>query len=360
MNSSIITTAQAAKILGVSARTAQLWIESGVIPSWKTPGGHRRMYETDVLATLERGNDAGGPAWHVLVLAPAGDHALWTSTLAALDVTDLHCAADPVAAAVALGATGADMLIVQMDEADQALAAFLTALRAVPLLSRLQVVVATRLPGETVTAQLDFPVHVIGLDGGTEGLRQGLERLARARGLAAPALPPQLRNASFPVGPEEARRLAAVRRAGILDSAPEEVFDNLAQLAALSLAMPYALITVLSEDRQWFKSRIGLDLRETPRSWAFCNYTVLQPGIQEFSGMDADPRFADNPAVAGAPHFRYYAGAPVTDDRGFALGSLCVIDTKPRKLSDVEATILVQLARQVSAEIARAVRAARR
>ncbi|GGY97401.1 GAF domain-containing protein [Pseudoduganella plicata] len=355
MNSPIITTAQAAKILGVSARTAQLWIESGVIPSWKTPGGHRRMYETDVLATLERGSDARAVAWRVLVLAPADDHARWTGALATLDVAQIDCVDDPVAAAVGLGGGAYDMLLVQSDGPDESLPRFLTALRAIPSLSRLKIAIASR---PSVQAPADLPFTMVGLDGGPEAAVAELARQLPLKPLPAPALPIQLRDASFPVGPDEARRLAAVRRAGILDSAPEQVFDNLAQLAALSLSMPYALITVLSEDRQWFKTRIGLDLRETPRSWAFCNHTILQPGVQEFSGMDADPRFADNPAVAGAPHFRYYAGAPVTDDRGFALGSLCVIDTKPRKLSAAEVQILGQLARQVSAEIVRTIRSA--
>jgi excisionase family DNA binding protein len=354
MNSPIITTAQAAKILGVSARTAQLWIESGVIPSWKTPGGHRRMYETDVLATLERGADARSATWRVLVLAPAPDHAAWTSALAALDVAEIDCVDNPVAAAVALGAGAPDLLLVQLDGPDESMSRFLAALRGIPSLSRLKIALASRVPA--TLGELALPA--IGLGGGPEQAVRELAQHFPLKPLAPATLPIQLRNAAFPVGPDEARRLAALRRSGILDSAPEEVFDNLAQLAALSLSMPYALITVLSEDRQWFKTRIGLDLRETPRSWAFCNYTIQQSGVQEFSGMDADPRFADNPAVAGAPHFRYYAGAPVMDDRGFALGSLCVIDTKPRKLSAAEVQILSQLARQVSAEIARAIRSA--
>lgn len=352
MNSPIITTAQAARILGVSARTAQLWIESGVIPSWKTPGGHRRMYETDVVATLERGTDVRGAAWRVLVLAPAPDHAGWTSAFSDTDVAQVDCVDNPVAAAVALGADAPDLLLVQLDAPDGAMSHFLAALRGIPALSRLKIVLATR----SSAALADTALPVIRLEGGPDRAVRELALHAPLQPLPTPTLPPQLRNASFPVGADEARRLAAVRRAGILDSAPEEVFDNLAQLAALSLSMPYALITVLSEDRQWFKTRVGLDLRETPRSWAFCNYTILEPVVREFSGMDADPRFADNPAVAGAPHFRYYAGAPFMDDRGFALGSLCVIDTKPRKLSATEVQILSQLARQVSAEIARTIR----
>jgi len=114
--SAILTTPQAAKILGVSSRTAQLWIESGVIPSWKTPGGHRRMFESDVLAALAA-EDATTPASRrVLVLAPARDHAGWERALAALNVAQARCTDNPVAAAVALGADLPDVFAIQVDQ----------------------------------------------------------------------------------------------------------------------------------------------------------------------------------------------------------------------------------------------------
>lgn len=357
MNSAILTTPQAAKILGVSSRTAQLWIESGVIPSWKTPGGHRRMFESDVLAALAPVDDARAVSRRVLVLAPAAQHQQWQEALAALAVRDARCTDNRVAAAVALGASAPDVFVVQVDAPDDLAPDFLSVLHAIPELNRLQIVIASHLPPEAIAAlvgpalrythvALAAPAH----------LAQTLARHTALRPLTLQPLPLALLHAPFPIAPHEQRRLAAVHRAGILDSAPEAAMDNLAQLAALSLDAPVALITVLSEDRQWFKARVGLAMDQTPRSWAFCNYTVLQAGVTEFSRLDTDPRFADNPAVVGEPHFRYYAGAPIVDDQDVALGSLCIIDTKPRALTASQAQVLIRLAQQASVEVARHIR----
>lgn len=362
MNSPIITTTQAARLLGVSPRTAQLWIESGLIPSWKTPGGHRRMFEKDVLAKLEAGGETRTVARRVLVLAPAREHARWERALAALDVEEAGCVDNAVAAAVALGASPPDVLAIQVDGPGELAPRFLALLRQVPLLSRLHIVIASSLPAEALAPLLDAGARLdfMRLGGGPDDLARELLRQTALQPLKLQPLPVALRDAAFPVGADEARRLAAVHRSGILDSAPEEEMDDIVRLAALSLAAPVALLTVLSEDRQWFKARVGLELRETPRDWAFCNYTVMHGGLQEFPALDSDPRFAANPAVAGAPHFRYYAGAPVTDDQGFALGSLCIIDTRPRMLDAAQAEILGRLARQASSEIVRRLRGRRR
>jgi len=358
MNSPILTTPQAAKILGVSSRTAQLWIESGVIPSWKTPGGHRRMFETDVLAALAAHDAGRADGRRVLVLAPPGEHAGWARALAALDVAEASCTDNAVAAAVALGAGAHDVFAVQVDRLDELAGmarGLLDTLHRLPELNRLQIVIASRLSASAVASIVDpaLPYKYIQLAGAPAQLTRALVRHTALAPLSVQPLPPALRQAPFPLGPDESRRLAAVHRAAILDSAPEAALDNIVQLAALSLGAPVALITILGEDRQWFKARVGLDLRATPRSWAFCNYTILQPGVCELSGLDTDPRFADNPAVAGAPHFRYYAGAPITDDQGFALGSLCVIDTRTRTLDASQAQILTRLAEQASVEVAR-------
>lgn len=176
--------------------------------------------------------------------------------------------------------------------------------------------------------------------------------------LEAAPLPAELLNAPFPVNATESQRLMAVHRSGILDSASEIAMDNLAKIAALSLSAPIALITVLSEDRQWFKAKVGLEMNETPRSWAFCNYTVLQSGVEAFSDLRSDSRFENNPAVKDAPYFRFYAGAPVSDEQGYALGSLCVIDTEPRQLNATQTEILSRLASLVTAEIIRGMRSA--
>jgi len=359
MTSSIITTAQAAKILGVSPRTAQLWTESGVIPSWKTPGGHRRMFEADVLAVLGRGDQIIVAPRRVLVLAPARRHASWSQALAALDISELTYIEDPVAAAVALGATVPDVFVVEAEDLHTLPAHFLATLRNIALLSRLQIVIATRLPADgvpPVDPALQF--KVIQLEQSSERMAEELVHHTQLKHLQLLPLPAALLNAPFPIGAEEAGRLRAVHRSGILDSASEEAMDNLTRIAALSLRAPIALITILSEDRQWFKSKVGLDMQETPRSWAFCNHTVLQAGIQQFADLGSDTRFADNPAVAGAPHFRFYAGAPITDEQGYALGSLCIIDMEPRQLDATQTEILGRLARLVTAEVQRGTRPA--
>lgn len=355
MNSPILTTPQAAKILGVSSRTAQLWIESGVIPSWKTPGGHRRMFESDVLAALAANDDARPASRRVLVLAPARDHAGWERALATLDVLDVTCTDNPVAAAVALGASVPDVFAVQVDHPADLGHDFLSTLHRMPVLNRLQIVIATRLSAGTVASIVGpgLPYKHVQLEDTPEHLTPELVRHTALARLSLRPLPPALLEAPFPVRADESRRLAAVHRAAILDSAPEAALDEIVQLAALSLAAPVALITVLDEDRQWFKARVGLDMEATPRCWAFCNYTLMGSSVCELSQLDRDPRFADNPAVAGAPHFRYYAGAPIVDDQGFALGSLCVIDTRPRTLDPAQAQILARLAGQASTEIAR-------
>ncbi|WP_249134067.1 GAF domain-containing protein [Bradyrhizobium japonicum] len=122
-------------------------------------------------------------------------------------------------------------------------------------------------------------------------------------------------------------------------------------MAARSLDAPVALLTLLTPTRQWFKSRYGLDMPDTPRGWAFCNYTILQKDIMVAENLATDQRFVENPAVSGDLGFRFYAGCPVVDPDGFTLGSLCVIDTRPRALDDTQKQILASLAALASDEI---------
>jgi len=110
-------------------------------------------------------------------------------------------------------------------------------------------------------------------------------------------------------------------------------------------------LALLTPNRQWFKSRYGLDMSDTPRDWAFCNYTILQKGVMVAENLATDPRFSENPAVLGELGFRFYAGCPVSDPDGFTLGSLCVIDTRPRTLDDTQKQTLANLAALASDEI---------
>jgi GAF domain-containing protein len=141
--------------------------------------------------------------------------------------------------------------------------------------------------------------------------------------------------------------LEALRRYHLLDTAPEESLDDVTHLAAYICGTPTALISLVDETRQWFKSRFGLELTETPREQAFCAHTILQPDLLEVEDARADARFADNPLVQSDPKIRFYAGAPLRTAEGLALGSLCVIDLAPRKLSNDQRDALNRLARLV-------------
>lgn len=233
----ILTTREAAALLGVAVSTAQVWMEGGALPTWKTPGGHRRVRRSAVLRLLRQ---------HAEELSTAGP------------------------AVVALS--------------------------------------GEFLPDAS-------PVH--------------------------------------PVPANEAQRLAALAASKLMDTPHEAAFDRLTWLASHVTECPMALLTLLSGQRQWFKSRIGVTARETPRELAFCSHAIMQEGPFVVEDASLDPRFADNPMVTGAPHIRFYAGYPVLAADGLALGSLCVLDNEPRRLRERELRALRELAAIASDEIRR-------
>ncbi|WP_166336870.1 ATP-binding protein [Sphingobacterium chungjuense] len=147
---------------------------------------------------------------------------------------------------------------------------------------------------------------------------------------------------------QEHQRLAALRAYHILDTAIEDDYEELTELAAAICGTPIALISLVDEERQWFKSHRGLDVTETERSQSFCAHAILNPTeLMQVENARLDPRFQDNPLVTGDPHISFYAGMPLVDDEGFALGSLCVIDRKPRKLDETQKKALKTLSQQV-------------
>lgn len=150
---------------------------------------------------------------------------------------------------------------------------------------------------------------------------------------------------------DEQARLAALHRYRILDTDPEQRFDDLTLLASQICDTPISLITLIDSDRQWFKSRVGLDVDETSRGVAFCAHAITQPGIMQVPDATDDARFRDNPFVTGEPNIRFYAGAPLVTPDGHALGTLCVIDVKPRTLSDGQLRALDALRRQVETQL---------
>lgn len=231
----ILTTRDAAQHLGVSVSTAQLWMESGALPSWKTPGGHRRCRFSDV--------------------------------------------------------------------------------------KRLQ---------QTGPAQSAKPSQ---------------------RTLADEFIRPAV--ADYPMLDTEQRRLMALADSALMDSPPDAVLDRITWLASRITGCPTALVSLLSSERQWFKSRVGLDATQTPREAAFCSHAIMQPEGLVIEDARADARFSGNPLVLGAPFIRFYAGVPVTDRDANRLGTLCVLDSTPRQLTDDQLRGLVELAQMVTAEISR-------
>ena len=222
----VLTTAAAARLLGVAVSTTQLWLESGALPSWKTPGGHRRV-------------------------------------------------------------------------------------------------------------RLSAVTRLLAAKAGQAPSRAGLATDPEFRPGHAPG---------HPVPPDEKARLAAVAASGLVDSAPEPVFDRLTWLATQVTDCPMALVTVLTSRRQWFKARTGVDLAETPRDWAFCSHAIVQEEPLMVEDASRDARFAANPLVTGPLRVRFYAGVPLVDAGGHALGTLCVLDSEPRRLRAREIKALQELA----------------
>jgi PAS domain-containing protein len=153
---------------------------------------------------------------------------------------------------------------------------------------------------------------------------------------------------------DEASRLAALRAYNILDTGGEEAFDRIVELAAAMFDTPIALVSLVDEDRQWFKAKLGIEATETPRSWAFCDHAIREGDALVVANALEDARFADNPLVTGEPKIRFYAGAAIETLDGDRLGTVCVIDRKPRpSLDDKQLAGLLALARLARTELDR-------
>ena len=162
--------------------------------------------------------------------------------------------------------------------------------------------------------------------------------------LADPAVPA--------VPANEAQRLEALQRYDILDTSPEQAFDDLTMLASLICDAPVAMVNLIEDQRQWAKSTLGPVPQEIPRNLSFCAHSILQPErLMEVVDALQDERFADNPLVARPDGVRFYAGVPLVTPDGYALGSLCVLDTQPRDLTDPQREALKALGRQVVTQL---------
>ncbi len=153
-------------------------------------------------------------------------------------------------------------------------------------------------------------------------------------------------------GMDELRRLGTLRASGLLDTPAEERFDRITRMAQRLFDVPIALVSLVDEDRQWFKSRQGWEVTETPRAFSFCAHAIEGVAVFQVADAAADARFSDNPLVRSEPNIRFYAGCPIAAPDGSKLGTLCVIDRRPRLLSESDMDVLRDLADMVEGEVA--------
>jgi GAF domain-containing protein len=153
---------------------------------------------------------------------------------------------------------------------------------------------------------------------------------------------------SAPLPENESGRLKALAEYQILDSLPEEVYDDITRIASEIMGTPIALLNLVDKDRQWTKSNYGLDVTNTPRELSFCPHAILNPyDVMIVEDARYDERFHDNPLTTGAPKVIFYAGVPIVNEDGFAMGALCVIDSRPRTMPENKLMALQALAKSV-------------
>ncbi len=155
---------------------------------------------------------------------------------------------------------------------------------------------------------------------------------------------------NVPIPENEKDRLAALNSYDIMDTLPEGVYDNITKLASIICETPIALISLVNQEKQWFKAEVGLGAKETPRDISFCQYAIMGEEVFEVSNAKENPIFSDNPLVTGDPNIRFYAGTPLKDEDGYNLGTLCVIHTEPKKLSKTQKEALDLLGKEVIAQ----------
>ena len=160
-----------------------------------------------------------------------------------------------------------------------------------------------------------------------------------------------MKTMTAPIPQNEKKRLKVLWQYEVLDTVPEEVFDDLTELAAKICEAPIALISLVDEDRQWFKAKVGTTLSETARDFSFCSYAITQSDLFIVPDATRDERFANSPLVTAEPKIRFYAGAPLITPDGHALGTLCVIDKVPRQLRPEQEQALRILAHHVVSQL---------
>ena len=151
----------------------------------------------------------------------------------------------------------------------------------------------------------------------------------------------------LPTPENEDQRIQRLLDLNILDTENEIEFDDLTKIVAEFCDVPICLISLVDKNRQWFKSKIGLDVDETPREISFCQYAIMDEQILEIPDSLEDDRFSSNPLVTGDPKIRFYSGAPLIDNDGFMMGTLCVIDRSPKKLNEFQRSALMSIVKTI-------------
>ncbi|MBP2562068.1 excisionase family DNA binding protein [Neorhizobium galegae] len=333
----VLTTAKAAELLGVSTRTAQLWVENGQLPSWKTPGGHRRIPRQAVLDLIENPvHEEPVVRAHAIIFAGEGRADQWRQVgLPALGLL-VDVSEDMETIRAWLATIPPMLVIVESADQDDRKKLLSSLERDVRFSKTIVINSATRNAAEPVKVgangvrtkmQSDVPASATAI---VEFL------LEDGRGATQPT--------SFRTPWNEDARLRAVTQSALVGSEPELGFDRLVRLAAHATNAPIAMFTLITETEQWFKSRVGFDGVSTPRDWAFCNETLIANEFTVLEDLSKRGSLAENPTLSEPYGFRFYAGAPVRDPLGFILGSICVIDVVPRTLSGAEREAMTTIA----------------
>ena len=313
----------------------------------RTPRGNTPRVNPEFVPEL----DADGVAMPSRVLLAVGDKAdrvRFNDTLVEARLS-VQMANDGAAALGILAQDPPDALVVGLK---------------LPILDGRQVVHAAR----TVIGLVDMPIIVIAPEGSdreanelmaqgvddvlvepfdSEKFRQRVTAVMRSRGLWADA-----EEVMRPLIPQdEAERLVELRLSGAVDSSPEERFDKITRMAQRMFKAPFAAVSFVEGDRQWFKSKQGLDLPNTSRDHSFCGHAINGSEVYVVEDAVLDPIFAQNPMVLEAPHIRFYAGYPVQGRGGHNVGTLCIIDTEPRQFTEGDRETLKDLAEMVEKEL---------
>jgi excisionase family DNA binding protein len=341
MMKDVLTTASAAELLGVSVRTAQLWVESGQLPSWKTPGGHRRIPRQAVLDLIEETpQDPVNLAAHAVILAGTGRGEDWQK----------------------VGLPGAGLLVYAEEDVEPFLRRLHLAAPTLIIVEGAEEPERRKLAGKVASDPRYRQSLIV-----TMMEKRGEQAAARGAKRAQLQMLPDVSATSakvidylketqkgmddapsFGVPLNEQARLEAVERSALVGSAADSRFDRLVRLAAYVTKAPIAMFTLIMKDQQWFKSKVGFDGENTSRDWAFCNETLVANEFTVVEDLTRDEIYKENPTLQDPYGFRFYAGAPVRDPLGFALGSVCVIDVVPRVLKDEEREALITIADAIS------------